>query len=208
MKPLILALLGLGMAAHIMAAEEIGTTVFTRGDVIAAVDDSERELQRRDPIFMQERINTGADARAVFRLTDDTVVTLGENADVLLEDYQFDEDDKRLLLDVTTGAFRVVTGKLTLTDKPNFTVKSQRSTIAVRGTDFWGGSLHGPGSLDVALLEGEHALVVSNAYGTVEITQHGFGTTIYPGEAPSEPRKWPADMMQKAVATIAYEDVE
>lgn len=206
MKPWIVALLGLGLAAHAMAAEEVGTTVFTRGDVIAAIDDAERELQRRDPIYAQERINTGEDARAVFRLTDDTVVTLGENADVLLEDYQFDEADKRLLLEVTTGAFRVVTGKLTLTDKPNFTVKSQRSTIAVRGTDFWGGSLHGPGSLDVALLDGEHALVVSNAYGTVEITQHGFGTTIYPGEAPSEPSQWPQAMMQKAVATIAYED--
>ncbi|HSG62187.1 MAG TPA: FecR family protein [Pseudomonadales bacterium] len=204
MRVWIVGLLGLALSININAAEEAGTTVFTRGDVLAATADGERELERRDPIFQNERLNTGEDARAVFRLTDDTVVTLGENADVLVEDYQFDDQDKRLLLNVATGAFRVVTGKLTLTDKPNFTVKSQRSTIAVRGTDFWGGSLHGPGSLDVALLEGEHPLVVSNDFGTVEITTPGFGTTIYPGKAPEEPRQWPADMVQQAVQTISY----
>lgn len=204
MNTWIVGLLGLALTLNVSASDEAGTTVFTRGDVSAELADSQRELQRRDPIFQQERLNTGEDARAVFRLTDGTVVTLGENADVWVEDYQFDDQDKRLLLDVATGAFRVVTGKLTLTDKPNFTVKSQRSTIAVRGTDFWGGSLHGPGSLDVALLDGEHPLVVSNDYGTVEITTPGFGTTIYPGQAPEEPRQWPEDMVQQAVQTISY----
>lgn len=191
--------------ANVNAQDAVGTTVFTRGEVVALLEDSQRELMRREPIFQQERINTGDHARAVFRLTDDTVITLGENADVAVDDYQFDTEDKRLLLDVTTGAFRVVTGKLTKTDQPNFTVTTKRSTIAVRGTDFWGGSLHGPDSLDVALLDGEHALVVSNDFGTVEITTPGFGTTIYPGKAPSEPRVWPEDMVNKAVASIAYE---
>jgi len=201
-------ILAMALTMPVFGDATIGTTVFTRGEVVALASDEKRSLERRDPIFKEDRINTGDNARAVFRLSDDTVVTLGENANVVVEDYQYDDEDKRLLLDVTAGAFRVVTGKLTLTDKPNFTVKSQRSTIAVRGTDFWGGSLHGPDSLDVALLEGEHALVVSNDFGTVEITTPGYGTTVYPGQAPSEPTIWPADMVQRAVQTIAYEAEE
>jgi len=78
-----------------------------------------------------------------------------------------------------------------------------RSNIGVRGTDFWGGSLH-EGAIDIALLEGEHVLVVSNEFGSVEIITPGFGTTVYEGQAPSEPVLWPEDMVAKAVATISY----
>lgn len=194
------------LLSTIVAAEEAGKTVFARGDVVAKKSEAEfRDLKRNDPIFGDDFVTTGIDARAVLRLSDDTVITLGEEAEFSLEEYVFNETEKRAILDIPVGAFRIITGKLTKTSDPKFTVKTPRSTIAVRGTDFWGGSIH-EGAIDIALLEGEHALVVSNEYGSVTITEPGFGTSVYDGKAPTAPIKWPDAMFAKAVSMIAYDE--
>ncbi len=201
MKWIVLA--SLMMVSHLAQTAEVGTTVFTRGEVNATQDDTVRVLARRSPIYQQEHVTTGTDARAVLKLSDDTVVTLGEKASFRLAEYVFNEEEKRALLEIPVGAFRIITGKLTKNENPSFKVSTARSTIAVRGTDFWGGSIH-EDAIDIALLDSDHSLIVSNEYGSVEITTPGYGTTVYEGKAPTEPKLWSEAMMEKAVGMISY----
>ncbi len=131
MKWIVLA--SLMMVSHLAQEAEVGTTVFTRGEVNATQDDTVRVLARRSPIYQQEHVTTGTDARAVLKLSDDTVVTLGEKASFRLAEYVFNEEEKRALLEIPVGAFRIITGKLTKNENPSFKVSTARSTIEVRG---------------------------------------------------------------------------
>jgi len=57
----------------------------------------------------------------VLKLVDDTVITLGENAAFQLQEFAFNDTDKKAVINIPVGAFRVITGKLTKVDDPQFT---------------------------------------------------------------------------------------
>lgn len=70
----------------------------------------------------------------------------------------------------------------------------------MRGTDFWGEQQ--ANRFRVAMLSGT-AIVVSNDYGSVEITEAGFGTEITaPGQPPREPSRWSPEEIKKAAGTV------
>ena len=97
----------------------------------------------------------------------------------------------------------MVTGAITKTSNPNFTVNTPIGSIGVRGTDFWSGNLNNDESIDVVLLESEHTVEVSNQYGKVVLTQTGEGTTLLPNKPPLSPRKWPQQKLNRALKTVA-----
>ena len=88
---------------------------------------------------------TGANARLQVTFRDNTNLTLGENATVVVDRFVFDPDAGvgEATLNATKGAFRMVTGRITDMPKKNIRVKTSFGAAAVRGTDFWSGSVQG-----------------------------------------------------------------
>jgi hypothetical protein len=128
------------------------------------------------PIHMNDRLRTGANARLQVRFRDNSVLTLGEKANVVVDRYIFNPEKSKgeILLSATQGAFRFAGGKLKQMSDKKITVNTPVAALAVRGTEFWGGPIDG--QYAVLLLTGK--VSVSNRAGSVRLSGPGMGTDI------------------------------
>jgi hypothetical protein len=97
------------------------------------------------PVHANDTVSTGAKGRLQVTFRDQTNLTLGENATVVIDHYVFDPDAGigEATLNTTKGAFRLATGRLSQMTKKSITVSSPFAALAVRGTDFWWGHVQG-----------------------------------------------------------------
>ena len=154
------------------------------------------------PIHMRDELRTGAEGRLKIIFRDETVLTLGEKASVVIDRYVYDPDrgiGEAILL-ATKGAFRFATGRIKTMNKSKIAFSTPVADIGVRGTEFWGGPIEG--QYGVLLLEGE--VTVSNQAGSVTLSAAGQGTDIpSPLDPPGAARPWGADKIARAVASVA-----
>ena len=96
-------------------------------------------------VHMNDTLRTGAKARLQVTFRDNTNLTLGENASVVVDRYVFDPDAGvgEATLNATKGAFRLVTGRLSEMPNKDIKVSTPFAALAVRGTDFWWGPIKG-----------------------------------------------------------------
>jgi hypothetical protein len=99
-----------------------------------------------------DRIVSGKEARVVVRLSEGSVVKLGENGTLRLAQIEPSREIFRAALEVLQGAFRFTTDVASKARKREVSVRVDTVTIGLRGTDFWGRSR---GELQiVCLIEG------------------------------------------------------
>jgi hypothetical protein len=87
-----------------------------------------------------DRILSGMEARIVVRLSEGSVVKLGENGTLRLAELELSREIFRAALEVLQGAFRFTTDVAAKARKREVNVRVDTVTIGVRGTDFWGRS--------------------------------------------------------------------
>jgi len=96
-------------------------------------------------VHLNDSLRTGATSRLQVTFRDQTNLTLGENASVVVDRYVFDPDAGigEATLNATKGAFRLATGRLSEMRNKDIKVKTPLAALAVRGTDFWWGRTKG-----------------------------------------------------------------
>ena len=149
-------------------------------------------------VHMKDQLRTGTDGRLQVTFRDNTLLTLGEEASVVIDRYVFDPDRGigEALLKATQGAFRFAAGQLKDVHNKTITVSTPVADVGVRGTEFWGGPIDG--QYGVLLIEGE--VTVSNQGGTVKLSNPGEGTEIHSRfESPRPPTKWAPERMTRAL---------
>lgn len=154
------------------------------------------------PVHMKDELRTGAEGRLQITFRDNTVLTLGEKASVVIDRYVYDPDRDvgETVLQSTKGAFRFASGRIKGLKQSNIAVSTPVADIGVRGTEFWGGPMGQ--KYGVLLLEGE--VTVSNQAGSATLSTPGQGTDIpSPLDAPGPVQAWSADKIARAVATVA-----
>jgi hypothetical protein len=157
-------------------------------------------------VHMKDELRTGADGRLQVTFQDQTVLTLGEEARIVIDRYVFDPDRGmgEALLQATQGAFRFAAGQLKDMRNKTITVSTPVAEVGVRGTEFWGGPIDG--QYGVLLIEGE--VTVSNQGGTVRLSTPGEGTEIHSRfESPRPPTKWAPERVTRALGkTVTRHD--
>ncbi len=152
-------------------------------------------------VHLKDELRTGAQGRMLVVLRDDTELTLGEKASVVIDRYVYDPDKGigETFLQTTRGAFRFATGRMEELKEKTIVISTSFADIAVRGTEFWGGPIDA--KYGVLLLEGE--IIVSNQAGHVRLSKTGEGTNIAtPLGLPSEPTIWPESKVSRAIETV------
>ena len=88
------------------------------------------------PVHIDRTVSTGAKGHLEVTFRDQTNLTLGENASVVIDRYVFDPDAGvgEAALNATRGAFRLATGRVSEMTKKNITVSTSFGALAVRGT--------------------------------------------------------------------------
>jgi hypothetical protein len=100
-----------------------------------------------------EQVRTGAQSRLLLRMSEGSLVRLGENGVLRLDDLQPDQGGVfKAALRVAEGAFRFTTDALAKNRRRDVNVLVSNVTIGIRGTDLWGKS--DPARQIVCLIEG------------------------------------------------------
>jgi len=198
---LVLALLPVMVEA---AAPAAGRVLRLTGDQLGhaqAPGTLARRLATGDPVYVGERIRTGAETVLQIEFTDKGRFTLGPNAEFEVSQYSYGASGESAFFSrVLKGAFRFVTGLVASKARKNIQVGVVVATIGIRGTHFEGEVTERQekdgqtvdASAKVVLLEpegsdGGSALVVENRFGSVVIDQPGFGTEIPDEKSPPSP---------------------
>ena len=107
------------------------------------------------PVQMDDELRTGAGARLQVTFHDQSQLTLGENARVVIDSYVYNpkKSSANVVLNATRGAFRFAGGKIEQMHEKNITVNTPNAALAVRGTHFWAGPIDG--KYGVLLLNGK-----------------------------------------------------
>jgi hypothetical protein len=128
------------------------------------------------PVSMNDQLLTGPGARMEVTFRDGSVLTLGENAKVVVDRYVYKPDNSTgtMALSSARGAIRLATGRLNQARDKKITVSTPYAALAVRGTEFWMGPIDG--HYGALLLKGKVGVTADGR--TVALSRPGWGTDI------------------------------
>src|SRR6185295_520812 len=100
-----------------------------------------------------DEVKTGAGSRALIKLSEGSLVKLGENGSLAISDINPDSGGIfKAVLRVAEGAFRFTTGLFSKVRRREVSIRVATVTAGIRGTDLWGKS--GGERQTVCLIEG------------------------------------------------------
>jgi hypothetical protein len=197
----------LGLVVSISAAPPadsatvIGAVSRIAGEGASVVDGASRKLAEGAPIHLGEQVTTGGGARLEITFDDNTVLTLGENSTVTVDEFVYAPGGDSAVAATVAGAFRYVSAALKPGESRTCEVTTPFAVIGVRGTDFWGGPIDG--AFGVFLIDG--SVSVSAGSREVVMSAPGEGVTLdRAGAAPSDAFLWAPDRVARAVATVTF----
>jgi hypothetical protein len=146
-------------AARAFAADGIGALESASNEVWGTpVGAARTALAEAVAIFRNERLETGDDSAAGVRFIDASKLTLGANANAVIDEYVFAGDASRSTMTLAKGAFRFISGQM---PEKNMRLKTPSVTIGIRGTELKI-DVYDDGSTELSTIEGA-ANIVSNA---------------------------------------------
>ena len=165
-----------------------------------------------------DRVHTGPKSRLEITFRDDTKLSVGENAELVIDRFVYNPDQSTGELALSTGAaaYRMVTGKIGKMQNKTINVSTPFAALAVRGTDFWWGSVDGQYG---ALLVSHSRLEVrkdecdkakneedrERCRCAVLLDREGEGTDIRKrGACPGTPYQWPPGKVAGALASTSF----
>ena len=206
-----------------LANERIGTI----GIVIGQADVVNRniDLKIKENIYFGDVIRTGAQTNLQILFEDETVFTIGENTEIVINEFIYDPNQNnelnKISAELMQGSLKVVTGLISKENPENLLITLPTGVLATRGTEVQ--ALVKPGQNDVVVLlgpgpnnaAGERAgsVEVSNNQGSVFMDQQFSFTSIVLNQPPSLPQPAPVALIQEInqslnAGTIALANID
>ena len=186
-------------------ANEIGVIGFIIGN---AFNQDGKKLNVGDPIFYGDTIKTDEGGKSQIMFVDQTVMTIGSNTELVVDEFVYDPDNKdgKLLSTIKSGSVKILTGKISEKNPENLVVDTPAGTIGTRGTEFKAAVdpetlksqilLIGPGPKNsLGLRPG--AVEVANESGSVILDKPYLFTEVSENTAPRQPVIIPQSELKK-----------
>ena len=144
------------------SAIEIGVADIVVGDVYG------RNLSKRmtagEKLIYNQKVRTGRNSSTTLEFSDKTRMTMGERAEMLLDDMVYDPNSENLngVVQLTRGILRFASSK---TAKVDLKVRTPAAVIGIRGTAF--DVLADPRKTEVSVIVG--SVQVSSQFGSQEV---------------------------------------
>jgi hypothetical protein len=190
----------------------VAAGVYGSVQVAALSETVGRSVDSGDEIFLGDRITSAPDSGLQLLLLDETVFTVGPNAELVVDEFVYDPATNagRVSAQVLKGAFRFTTGLIGQEDPESVSIGTPIGTIGIRGT-IVAGIVSGDEALIVLVGPGDEGatkervgrIEVSNGGGSVTISRGGYGTVLRAGGAPpSAPVPVPDTTMNAILAAV------
>lgn len=158
--PMAAAIAALPLSAQDLPEERtvVGVTLAARG-VVEALDLIERDarsLARRSDVFDADAVLTGDSSQIQIRMVDDSVLSLRANSELVIAEYEFDEETEegRAVMELVSGGLRTLTGRLSPDDgEADYELRTAVGSIGIRGTHYE--AVQSGDGLFLAVWEGE-----------------------------------------------------
>ena len=134
----LLGVLVFSVSPNVVTAAEkaLGKTILARGNITADRDNARQALKRRSPVFKQDILRSGANARAQFRMVDNALINLQENSVLRLREYELKSASGKgsVVMELISGGLRTITGAIGKQNKKDYQLRTPLATIGIRGT--------------------------------------------------------------------------
>ena len=89
-------------------------------------------------VFFGDTIFVKSKSNAQILFLDETVMTVGENTELTIDDFVYDPktDDGNFVTNIKSGTVKFITGKISKKNPDNLEVKMPAGTLGARGTEF------------------------------------------------------------------------
>lgn len=176
---------GIWLPVRGMAAEtKIGVASKVNNSVVGVVHGAPVPLSDGSEVFGDQTVRTGNASAAHLIFLDQTNFQLGPNSEAVLDKFVYDRDNAtgEVVIKVSKGIFRFVTGSLT---PSSYQIKTPIATLGVRGTIL--DLLLENNSMTLLLVKGASDITMPT--GTVvSLTEPGTAVVVYPGGRFDPPR--------------------
>lgn len=195
-----------------IALAEIGDPAGIAGAVqgTVALDSPARntsieQMASGEDIVMGDAVNTRAQSRLQIMLLDQTAITMGENASLVIDEFVYDpQGDASLAASVKQGAFRLVTGGVARANPEGTKVKLPNAVLTIRGTTTQGNcdaggcivALAGTGDENSAGKRPSQILIQTDK-DTKILKRAGFYVMILPDGSITDPEPLEDDTAEK-----------
>jgi hypothetical protein len=130
---LMLATAAVALGAPALAADGIGALETKVNDVWGTpVGAARAALAEAAAVFRNQRLETGDESAAAVRFIDASKLTLGENANAVIDEYVFAGTASRATTTLAKGAFRFISGQM---PEKNMRIQTPTVVIGIRGTE-------------------------------------------------------------------------
>ena len=151
-----------------------------------------------EDVVMGDAVSTRTKSRLQIMLLDQTAITMGENASLVIDEFVYDPDNagSALSASVAQGAFRLVTGGVARNNPEGTKVKLPSAVLTIRGTTTEGNCdstgcivvLSGTGDQNSAGKKPSQILIESDK-GSKVLKRPGFFVLISPDGTITEPER-------------------
>ncbi|MDC3000295.1 FecR family protein [Candidatus Pelagibacter sp.] len=184
-KILIFVILTFTSAANANNNSFVGVIGAAIGDIKNQKNES---LSNGSKIFFGDTIISKSKSNAQILFLDQTVLTLGEETELTIDEFVYDPNsqDGSFVSTVKTGTVKFITGQISKKNPDNLEVKVPAGTLGARGTEFVVLSesnnestvvLLGPGpNNSLGMIPGN--LILSDGVSSVNITNPGFEAMV------------------------------
>ena len=197
-----------------MAAETVGMIERLKGPTSRADTGGESQLTAGSKIMDGDILRTGNGARMIVRFDDNSWLTMGENAEMIVDGLIYtpagsQPESGSQSLKFVEGVFRFVSGKIGKAIPANVALNTPVATIGIRGTEVIFGELTvgmpvGTPHYGFQIYEG--AVDITSNLETVTLDEPGEGTFLPIGRdaAPTPVRQWTAEEAQEALDALKF----
>lgn len=210
---IVIAALTLSHAAA-MAQETAGIVEKIRGEAFQAGAGTKKPLSVGSAILAGDLVTTGDDARLLIRFVDQSTLTMGEKAQLAIDELVYvpagrEPERGEQALKFVAGVFQFVSGKIAHSDTAQVALSTPVATIGIRGTKLLAGELQvgmpaGQPHYGFQILEG--AIDIVAPLGTVTLDEPGEGTflPLTHQAAPTPVRQWTAEEAAEAANAVRF----
>ena len=155
-----------------------------------------------DPVYLNEQVVTGDDHGAEILLKDQSTLTLGPNANVVIDQFVYDpEGEQSMLVSIRKGGFKFVSGKIAGSGPDAMQIRLPNATASIRGTSGVG-RVYEDGRTEMALLSGQIQFTDALGFST-DLIRSGWGVTISENIGISAPAPIETDLLENLIDEVA-----
>ena len=174
------------LSSKSLAVEFVGVI----GAAVGEINNQKNEkLSNGSKIYYGDTINVKTNSNAQILFLDETVMTVGENTDLTIDDFIYDPktNNGNFVTSIKSGIVKTISGKISEKNPDNLEIKIPNGSLGVRGTEFLVSSnsdnnestvvLLGPGPENtLGMIPGN--IQLTDGLNTTEITNPGFQAMI------------------------------